>query len=68
MQKGTTRLKRKLYCPHCRSTKSVWKAGFQLQIGGKAPRQRYQCPDCRTFTLKPLRSPRTTKKAAGKRK
>lgn len=62
MERGTSRLTRRLFCPFCRSNKSIWKAGFQLQVGGKAPKQRYQCPDCRTFTTKPLRQPRPVNK------
>ena len=53
----------KMFCPICGSTRPVWKAGSQLQIGGKAPKQRYKCPACHTtFTVEPLAEPKTRRK------
>lgn len=43
----------KVYCPHCTSQKPLWKAGFQLMVGGKPEKQRWQCKNCRRFTTKP---------------
>ncbi len=33
----------KAYCPFCRSTKPMQKAGWQLRVAGKPPKQRYRC-------------------------
>jgi transposase-like protein len=40
------------YCPHCRSKKSMPKAGI---VRGK---QRYQCQNCKKTTIVPLDKPR----------
>jgi transposase-like protein len=47
---------KKLYCPHCKSVKPLWKAGFSLRVAGKPPIQRYQCKNCRRFTVNPRKS------------
>ena len=44
---------KEVYCPHCMSQKPLWKAGFQLMVGGKPEKQRWQCKHCRKFTTKP---------------
>lgn len=52
----------KQYCPFCKSTKPMRKAGFQLRVGGKPAKQRYECKNCRRITTNPkLRKPRTKK-------
>lgn len=43
---------KKAYCPHCKSTKPLWKAGFAIRVGGRTV-QRYQCKNCRKFTTVP---------------
>lgn len=50
------------YCPYCRSTRPLGKAGFQLRVGGKPPKQRYECRNCHKVTTNPKwRKPRTKK-------
>jgi hypothetical protein len=38
------------------------RAGFQLMVGGKPAKQRYECKNCRRMTTKPKwRKPRVKK-------
>lgn len=41
------------HCPHCRTKTPMRKAGFQMYVGGKPDKQRYECRKCRRFTTKP---------------
>jgi len=46
-----------VYCPHCRSSKPLWKAGFQLRVGGRPDQQRYYCRHCHRYTVNPKKNP-----------
>lgn len=52
------------YCPFCRSPRHMIKAGWQLMVGGKPAKQRYQCRNkgCYRFTTKPKWRKPTVKK------
>ena len=43
------------YCPFCKSAKPMMKSGWQLRVGGKPAKQRYQCNNkgCYRMTTKP---------------
>jgi transposase-like protein len=51
--------KRKYYCPHCTSTKPLWKAGSlpRVRKGKVEMQQRFQCKACRRFTTVPRKTP-----------
>lgn len=40
------------YCPFCKTTKPVVKAGTAYGAKGK-PKQRYYCNKCHRYTIKP---------------
>jgi transposase-like protein len=53
----------KLYCPHCRSQKPMWRAGFRVTWSvGKV--QQYKCTNkgCGRLTVNPLKSKPRAKK------
>ena len=51
------KMRKKVYCPHCKTTKPMVKAGYCWTATGK--RQRWECTNkpCRKTTVKPRSEP-----------